>query len=85
MEAAVACSASKSLMDHFAALEDPRQAWKVVYPLAEILLLVLCLLVLCATLAGAEDFVEIRRWGMMNRGFLRRLLPYAVASRAMTH
>ena len=44
----------------------------MVYPLAEILLLVLC-----GTLAGAEDFVEIRRWGMMNLDFLRRLLPYA--------
>jgi hypothetical protein len=52
--------------------DDPRQAWKVVYPLTEILLLVLC-----ATVAGAEDFVEIRRWGTMNRDFLRRLLPYA--------
>ena len=60
-----------SLLDHFAALADPRQAWKVVYPLPEILLLVLC-----ATIAGAEDFVEIRRWGAMNRDFLRRLLPY---------
>jgi len=65
-------TASKSLIDHFAALDDPRQAWKVVYPLAEILLLVLC-----ATVAGAEDFVEIRRWGTMNRDFLRRFLPYA--------
>ena len=65
-------SPSRSLIDHFSSLEDPRQAWKVVYPLAEILLLVLC-----GTLAGAEDFVEIRRWGMMNLDFLRRLLPYA--------
>lgn len=68
----MAGTASKSLIDHFGALDDPRQAWKVVYPLAEILLLVLC-----ATVAGAEDFVEIRRWGTMNRDFLRRFLPYA--------
>lgn len=61
----------KSVLDHFAALEDPRQSWKVVYPLPEILLLVLC-----ATLAAAEDFVEIRRWGTVNLGFLRRFLPY---------
>jgi predicted transposase YbfD/YdcC len=60
-----------SLIDHFAALEDPRQSWKVLYPLPEILLLVLC-----GTLAGAEDFVEIRRWGHMHQEFLRRLLPY---------
>ena len=31
-----------SLLEHFSALEDPRQSWKVVYPLPEILLLVLC-------------------------------------------
>ena len=37
----------KAFIDHFSALEDPRQAWKVVYPLPEILLVVLC-----ATLAG---------------------------------
>ncbi len=61
-----------SLIDHFAALEDPRQAWKVIYPLPEILLLVLC-----ATLAGADDFVETEAWGEEHLGFLRRLLPYA--------
>ena len=33
-------------------------------------------LVLCATLAAAEDFVEVRRWGTVNLGFLRRFLPY---------
>jgi predicted transposase YbfD/YdcC len=64
-------AARKSLIDHFAALEDPRQSWKVVYPLDEILLLVLC-----ATLAAAEDFVEVRRWGTVNQEFLRRFLPY---------
>jgi len=60
-----------SLIEHFSALEDPRQTWKVLYPLPEILLLVLC-----GTLAGAEDFVEIRRWGQMHQDFLRRLLPF---------
>ena len=61
-----------SLIDHFSALEDPRQAWKVIYPLPEILLLVLC-----ATLAGADDFVETEAWGGEHLAFLRRLLPYA--------
>ena len=60
-----------SLIDHFAALEDPRQSWKVLFPLPEVLLVVLC-----ATLAGAEDFVEIRRWGQMHQEFLCRLLPF---------
>jgi len=63
---------TQSLLDHFSALEDPRQRWKVVYPLPEILLLVLC-----ATLAGAEDFVEVVRWGRTKIGFLRQFLPYA--------
>lgn len=63
--------AKKSLIDYFSALDDPRQAWKVEYPLPEIMLAVLC-----ATLAGAESFVEIARWGRMKLGFLRRLLPF---------
>jgi predicted transposase YbfD/YdcC len=63
---------SRSLLEHFAGLADPRQAWKVIYPLPEILLLVLC-----ATIAGAEDFVEVRRWGTMHLDFLRRFCRYA--------
>lgn len=60
-----------SLLEHFSALADPRQTWKVVYPLPEILLLVLG-----ATLAGADDFVEARLWGREQLPFLRRFLPY---------
>jgi predicted transposase YbfD/YdcC len=62
---------SKGLLDHFAALEDPRQAAKVLYSLPEIILLLLC-----ATLAGANDFVEIQLWGRQNLAFLRRFRPY---------
>ncbi len=62
---------STRLFDHFAALEDPRQAAKVLYPLPEIILLLLC-----ATLAGANDFVEIQLWGRQNLAFLRRFRPY---------
>jgi hypothetical protein len=29
-----------SFLDHFAALRDPRQGWKVVFPLSEVLLVV---------------------------------------------
>lgn len=64
--------ARHSLLDHFSALDDPRQAWKVVYPLPEVLLIVLC-----GTMAGAEDFVEIERWARRKLDFLRRLLPFA--------
>jgi len=62
----------KALLDHFSSLEDPRQSWKVVYPLAEIMLLVLC-----GTLSMGENFVEIRRWGREKLSFLRTMLPFA--------
>src|SRR5208337_2732896 len=64
-------SSNRSLLDHFSALEDPREGWRVLYPLPEILLLVLC-----ATLAGMEDFVEIVLWGKERLDFLRRFLPF---------
>jgi predicted transposase YbfD/YdcC len=62
---------SPSILEHFSALSDPRQRWRVLYPLPEILLLVLC-----ATLSGMEDFVEVRLWGEQRLDFLRRFLPY---------
>jgi predicted transposase YbfD/YdcC len=62
---------ARSLLDHFSALDDPRQAWKVVYPLPEILLVILC-----GTMAGGEDFVEIERWARRKEDFLRSLLPF---------
>ena len=55
----------------FAALRDPRQVGKVLCPLPEVLLL------LCGTVAGADDFVEMALWGEKHLGFLRRFLPYA--------
>lgn len=63
--------AHPSLLAHFASLEDPRQQAKVLYPLAEVLLLALA-----ATLAGADDFVEVALWGGEHRAFLRRFYPY---------
>jgi len=45
----MASSVGISFLDHFAALRDPRQDWKVVFPLPEVLLVVLC-----STLAGAQ-------------------------------
>jgi len=46
-----------SLLHHVAAPRDPRQPVKVIYPLLEILLLFLC-----ATIATADDFVEVQHW-----------------------
>ena len=45
---------TSNLLDRFAALEDPRQCWKTLYPLDEILLIVLA-----GVMAGADDFVQI--------------------------
>ena len=58
-------------LNHFRDLPDPRQAWKVLYPLEEILLL--CLL---AVLAGAETFVDIARFGQKKLDLLRRFRPF---------
>ena len=63
--------AVSALLDHFSALDDPRQPGKVLYPLPEVMLLVLC-----ATLSGAEDFVEVRFWGREKLDFLRTMLPF---------
>jgi hypothetical protein len=62
---------SISLLDHFSALKDPREQWRVVYPLPEVVLLLLC-----ATLSGIEDFTEINLWGRELLDFLRRFLPF---------
>lgn len=52
-------------------IEEPRRAEKTVCPLPEILLLILA-----ATLAGADDLVEVRPWGRQHLAFLRRCLPF---------
>ena len=59
------------LLDHFAAIEDDRQPWRVAHPLPEVLLLVVC-----ATIAACDDFEDIADWGEAHLCFLRRFLPY---------
>jgi len=61
----------KSLLDHFAEVEDFRESWRVAHPLPEILLLVVC-----ATIASCDDFEDIGMWGKTHLPFLRRFLPY---------
>ena len=56
---------------HFAPLQDPRQNAKIMYPLDEIVLLVVC-----ATIAGADDLVEVREWGLQHLDFLRGYLQF---------
>src|SRR5947199_8467317 len=64
--------ATVPFLTQFAALRDPRQAAKVLYPLPELLLLLLC-----GTVAGADDFVELTLWGEEHLAFLRRFLPFS--------
>jgi predicted transposase YbfD/YdcC len=66
-----AISEAVVFLDYFKDLPDPRQLGKVVYPLAEVLLL--CLL---AVLGGAETFVDIARFGEKKLGLLRRFRPF---------
>jgi predicted transposase YbfD/YdcC len=54
------------LLDHFAAIEDVREAWRVVYPLREVLFLVVC-----ATIANCDDYEDIVDWGGAHLDFLR--------------
>src|SRR5712672_3584555 len=58
-------------LEHFEALDDPRQRGKVLYPLDEILLLVLL-----GVLASCESWVEIARFGDKKLDLLRRFRPY---------
>ena len=59
------------LLQHFSSLKDPRQNAKVLYPLEEIVLLLVC-----ATVAGGDDLVELRESGVGHLAFLRGYLPY---------
>jgi predicted transposase YbfD/YdcC len=59
------------LLDHFALLEDDREAWRVAHPLPEVLLLAVC-----GTIGACDDFDEIVAWGEDNLPFLRGFLPY---------
>lgn len=61
-----------AFFEYFSGLEDPRQPGKVLYPLDEVMLVVLC-----GEMAGADGFVEISGWGEINLAFLRRFLPFA--------
>jgi predicted transposase YbfD/YdcC len=59
------------LLKHFSRLSDDREPWRVVYPLAEVLLLLTC-----ATIASCDDFDDIAAWGRHHIDFLRRFAPF---------
>ena len=52
----------------FAALPDPRQSLKVLYPLDEVLLLTLC-----AVVCGADGWVSVALFGKRKLDFLRQV------------
>lgn len=55
------------LLKHFSELNDEREAWRVAYPIQEVLLLVTC-----ATIAACDDFEDIAAWGEHHLDFLRQ-------------
>jgi len=61
----------KGLLDHFATITDTRQPCKVMYPLGEVLALVVC-----ATISACDDYDDIVLWGNAHLSFRRRLAPY---------
>jgi predicted transposase YbfD/YdcC len=60
-----------ALLEHFARVEDPRDVRRILHPLPEILLLVVC-----GTIADCDDYEDIAAWGAAHLDFLRRYLPY---------
>src|SRR5215204_2142268 len=61
----------RSLLDHFSAVPDPRQPWRVAHPLPEVLLLVVC-----GTIAANDDYDDIVDWGEAHLSFLRRFSAF---------
>ena len=59
------------LLQHFSQLADDREPWRIVYPLAEVLLLLTC-----ATIASCDDFDDIVDWGEHHLDFLRMFAPF---------
>jgi hypothetical protein len=55
-----------ALLDHFAEIADARQGWKVMYPLREVLFVVVC-----GTIASGDDCDDIVDWGEAHPTFLR--------------
>ncbi len=60
-----------ALLDRFAQVQDPRDVRRILHPLPEILLLVVC-----GTIADCDDYEDIAAWGAAHLDFLRQHLPY---------
>jgi hypothetical protein len=75
-----AIAETTSFLHYFSGLPDHRQAGKVDYPLAEVLILILL-----AVLAGAEAFTDIARFGERKIELLRRFRPYVNGTPSHDH
>ena len=54
------------MLDHFSKIKDTRQAWKVAYPLCEVMFLVVS-----GTIANCDDYEDVVDWGNAHLSFLR--------------
>src|SRR5438105_1197411 len=61
----------RSLLDHFSVIKDARQSCKVMYPLREVILLVVC-----GTIADCDDYDDIAEWGAAHLDFLRTMSEF---------
>jgi hypothetical protein len=61
-------SRARNLLEHFSQIRDTRQPCKVMYPLGEMLLLVVC-----GTMAACDNCDDIVLWGNRHLPFLRGL------------
>jgi predicted transposase YbfD/YdcC len=59
------------LLKAFSQIDDDREPHRIVYPIAEVLLLVTC-----ATICSCDDFDDIALWGKHNIAFLRRFSEF---------
>ncbi len=62
---------TSTFLDHFSNVTDPRQVGKILYPLHEIFILVLC-----AVLSNANDFLAIQVYGEEKIDLLRRFSKF---------
>ena len=60
-----------ALLEHFAHIQDPRDVRRILHPLREVLLLVVC-----GTIADCDDYDATADWGEAHLDFLRQHLPY---------
>ena len=58
-----------TIHEAFDSIEDPRQAWKVEYPLVNLIFLTIC-----GVLCGADNWTEIEAFGHAQQEWLEQFL-----------